>query len=95
MTQIASWLLAMVAPLVVRAIISLGFTTMVYTGVTELVNSLIATAQNNWASMPLTALQLGSLAGLPEALGMVMGAYLGLLALWAAKGTARFVLKSS
>ena len=95
MTQLAAWLLALIGPLVVRAIIALGFTALVFTGVTELVNQLIASAQASWSTIPLAVLQLCSLSGIPESLGMLFGAYMARVAMWASVGAARYVLKSS
>lgn len=71
MTQLAAWLLALIGPLVIKAIIALGFTAIVFTGVTELVNQLIASAQASWSTIPLAVLQLCSLSGIPESLGML------------------------
>lgn len=91
--NLASWLLALVAPLVVRGLIALGFTAVVFTGVTELVNALVATAQANWAAIPSTILQLASLSGIPESLGMVFGAYMARVAMWSSVGAAKYVFK--
>lgn len=93
MTQLASWILTLAGPLVIRMIVALGFTAVTYTGVTALVNSLVATAQNNWASLPTTLLQLCTLSGIPQVMGMIFGAYMSRVAMWAAVGAARYVLK--
>jgi hypothetical protein len=91
--NLGAWLIALVGPLVVRGLISLGFTAVVFTGVTALVNGLVATAQSNWASMPVAVLQFASLSGIPEVLGMIMGAYLARVSMWASVGAAKFVFK--
>lgn len=93
MTGIAAWLMALVGPMVVRGLISLGFTAIVFTGVTELVGSLVSTAQSNWASIPGTVLQLASLSGIPQSLGMILGAYMARVAMWSTVGAARYVFK--
>lgn len=95
MMQLGAWLLALVGPLVIKAIIALGFTALVFTGVTELVNQLIASAQSSWSAIPVAVLQLCSLSGIPESLGMLFGAYMARVAMWASVGAARYVLKSS
>lgn len=91
--NIASWLLSMVAPLVVRAIIALGFTVVTFTGVTDLVASLVSTAQSNWAAMPAAVLQLVALSGIPQVMGMIFGALSARVAMWAAVGASRYVFK--
>lgn len=77
MTMI-DWILALIAPILVRAVGALGFSAVAYVGVEALIQSLIVAAQNNWGSIPASILQLASVGGLPEALGMVFGAYVSL-----------------
>ncbi len=90
---IAAWLLALIGPLVVRGIIALGFTAVTLTGVTVAANSLVEIAQTNWSSMPLTVLQLASLSGIPEALGVILGAYVARMMMWASIGASKYVFK--
>ncbi len=90
---LAAWLLALVAPLVVRGVIALGFTAVVFTGVTAGVNQLVASAQAGWSSLPTAVLQLASLSGIPESLGMIFGAYMSLFALQASLGFGQYVFK--
>lgn len=92
--NLAAWLLTLVGPLAVRVIAALGFTAVTYTGVTVLVDQLVSTAQQNWASMPLAVLQLCTISGIPQVLGMIFGAYMARVAMWAAVGAARYVLKT-
>lgn len=91
--NIAAWLIGMVGPLVVRGIIALGFTAVTLTGVTELSNQLVQIAQQNWAAMPMAAMQIASLSGIPELLGMIMGAYVARIAMWASIGASKYVFK--
>lgn len=91
---IAAWLLALVGPLVVRALIALAFTAVTFTGVTAIVDQLVTLAQNSWASLPSNVLQLCALSGIPEVLGMIFGAYAARVAMWAAVGATRYVVKA-
>lgn len=91
---IAAWLLALVGPLVVRALIALAFTAVTFTGVTIIVDQLVTLAQNSWASLPAAVLQLSALSGIPEVLGMIFGAYAARVAMWAAVGATRYVVKT-
>jgi hypothetical protein len=91
--NIAAWLMSLVAPIVIRAIISLGFTAVTLTGITEMTNSLVQTAQSNWSAMPAAVIQLASLSGIPEVLGMITGAYVSLMTIKASIGASRYVFK--
>lgn len=92
--NIFAWLLTIVGPMVVRAIVALGFTAVTYAGVTTLVSTLVAMAQTNWSAMPASILQLAALSGIPQVMGMIFGAYMARVAMWAAVGAARYVLKT-
>lgn len=91
----AGFLLSMVGPIVARAVIALGFTAVTFTGVTALTNSLVQTAVSNWGGMPAAVLQLAALSGVPDVLGMLFGALTARVAMWAAVGATRYVLKGS
>lgn len=92
--NVYAWIISILGPLVVRVVVALGFTAVTYTGVTALVDSLLLIAQNNWSSMPLSVLQLATLSGIPQVMGMIFGAYMARVAMWASVGAARYVLKS-
>lgn len=94
MTQLFAWLMAALGPLVIRAVVALGFTAVTYAGVTTLVSQLVTMAQNNWAAMPTAVLQLAALSGIPQVMGMIFGAYMARIAMWAAVGASRYVLKT-
>ena len=89
---LGAWLLSMVAPLVIRAIVALGFTAVSFAGVTVAANALLVIAQNNWAALPLSVLQIAHLTGLDICLGMIAGAYMARLAVWAAINATKYVL---
>lgn len=91
--NLAAWLMSMVAPLVLRAVAALGFTAVTFTGVKGLCDALVATAQSSWSQMPATVLQLASLSGIPEVLGMIFGAVMAMVSLKAAVGFSRYVFK--
>ncbi len=94
MTTFAAFLFSMVGPLVIRALIALSFTAVVFTGVTDVVNSLVSYAQSSWATLPSTVLALVSLSGIPQVLGMIFGAYTARVAMWAALGATKYVFKA-
>lgn len=90
---IVAWVMGMVAPVVVRAVAALGFTAVTFAGVTAATNGLITMAQTNWSSMPVAVLQLASLSGIPESLGLIAGAFVARLVVWSAINGTKFVLK--
>lgn len=92
MINFAMWLLALAGPMAVKVIVALGFTAMTFTGVQALVNSLITSAQGNWSAMPAAVLQVASLSGVPESLGMICGAYVARVGLWVTLNGTKFVL---
>lgn len=92
--NLALWVLSLVGPMAIRLVAALGFTAVAYTGVTALVTKLVETAQTNWAAMPAAVLQLCTLSGIPQVMGMIFGAYMARVAMWAAVGAARYVLKT-
>jgi hypothetical protein len=91
---LAAWLLSLVAPFVIRGVIALGFTAVTFTGVTVLANQLIDIAKSSWSVMPLVVLQIASLSGIPESLGMIAGAYVARLGVWAAVNGTKYVMKA-
>lgn len=89
----ASWLLALIGPLVVKGLAAVGFTAVVFTGVELLVSQLITSAQTQWATMPFAVLQLATLSGVPESLGLIFGALFSLFTMRAAVGASRYIFK--
>ena len=91
--SIATWLIALIGPLVVRGLIALSFTAITYTGITLIVNQLVASAQANWSALPAGVLALASMSGIPQGLGTCFGAYMALFALRTAAGFTKYVVK--
>lgn len=89
----AAWLLAMVAPLVVRGVIGLGFSVITFAGVQLAVTALVSSAQSSWAAMPAAVLQLVALSGIPQSLGMLFGAMAAVVAMKITVASSKFVLK--
>jgi hypothetical protein len=91
--NLVTWLLGLVAPFAIRAVIALGFTAVTFTGVSVAANSLITIAQTNWSALPTNVLQLSEISGIPEVLGMIAGAYIGRVAVWSALNGVKYVLR--
>ena len=88
----AAFLLALIGPLVIKALIALAIGTVTFTGVTVALSGLITMATSNWSSVFPAVLQLASLAGVPEALGIICGAMTARVALWVAASATKFVI---
>lgn len=90
---LTAWLLAIVGPAALRVLTALGLSIVTFTGVTEVVRTMVTAAQNSWAGLPSAVLGLASLAGVPEALGMITGAMVARTALWAATSATKLIFK--
>ena len=88
----ATWLLSMAGPLVLRVFTTLGLGVMTFTGVTASLQGLIDMATTNWASMGADILALASIAGVPQALGIICGAMTARVGMWAAVSATKFLL---
>ncbi len=90
---LVQWVLAMVVPILSRAVIALGFTAVTFVGVEVLAQQLIEMAKTSWNAIPATVLQLATLSGIPEALGIIIGAYVARLSVWTAINGVKLVLR--
>ena len=89
-----TFLIGMVGPMVLRVLATLGMSVVTFTGVTAIVGTLVSQAQASWAGLPSAVLGLGSLAGLPQALGIICGAFAARASLWAVTSATKLVFKS-
>lgn len=74
MPNLFLWLLAAAWPIAKKVLVMLGIGMVTYASVTTLVNSVVAQAQANWGQVSGAVLQLSSLGGIPEVLGIITGA---------------------
>lgn len=74
MTSLWAFLASASWPLVRKVLVMLGIGTITYAALTTLVNSIVANAQANWGQLTGAALQLSSLGGIPQVLGIITGA---------------------
>lgn len=89
----ATFLMAMIGPLVIRALIAVGFGAVAFTGITELVGGLVSSAQAAWGGVSGAALAIASLAGVPTALGFIFGAFVARATLWVGASAAKLIFK--
>lgn len=83
---IATWLVAMVGPLLARLLVALGVTLVTITGATVAVTTLADQVKGSIGGLPSDALQLGGLLGCWQAIGIMLGAITFILTFKAASG---------
>lgn len=93
MGTLFTFLMGAIGPMVLRALTMLGIGTLTFTGVTVALNGLITMAQTNWASVPSDVLALGSIAGIPECLGIIAGAFVARTGMWVALSATRWITR--
>ena len=64
-----------------RVLASLGMGFLTFAAVTTAANAMLSEFSSSWGGLSSTVLNIISLAGFPEALGWIIGAYLSRLAL--------------
>lgn len=74
MTNLWAFLAAASWPLVRKVLVMMGIGVLTYSALTTLVNSIVSNAQSNWGQLTGAALQLSSLGGIPQVLGIITGA---------------------
>lgn len=74
MPTLAAFLLSMVQPLIGRILVALGFSVVSFVGFQAMFDQIAAQAQGAYGSLPGDVAGLASLAGFPEALGIIFGA---------------------
>lgn len=78
----AQLILALVQPVLARVMVALGLSIVSFVGMDVLMNQVIAASQNAWGGLPSSILQLAGLAGVGQALGIIMGAVLTRVLIW-------------
>lgn len=90
--NLAAYLLALALPWVVRVLVGLGFATVSFASVSVAADALLDIALDKWSAMPSAVLAISTLSGIPQALGMVAGAYVARVAVWSAINGTKYVL---
>lgn len=95
MTSLYAFLAAAVGPLAIRVLTALGFAAVSFAGVQTAFNGLLSSAQSSWSAVSGDVLALASLAGVPEALGLIAGAMSARVGLWVAASSMRLIIPAS
>lgn len=88
----ASWLLALIGPLGARALLYLGVSVLTFTGVDAAFGAIVDLAKSSYGGMPPAILGLCAMAGVPQALGIIFGAFNARLAMWVATSASRWIV---
>lgn len=78
----AAFLLALVQPMIARIMVALGLSIASFVGMDALMGQVIGAAQGAWGGLPASILALAGLAGIGQALGIIMGAVLTRVLIW-------------
>lgn len=81
MANFAAWLMALVLPLGKKLLVGLGIGVLTYEGLSAIAGQVQTAVAANWGAMPVSVLQILTLAGFAEAVGIELGALAGLAAL--------------
>lgn len=73
--NIAAFLMGMVKPIISQIMLSLGLSVVTYVGLDAVMTQLNNYIQSNMSAMPASVAQLLALAGFPEAMGIIVGAF--------------------
>ncbi len=79
---IGTWLMAMMAPLTARILVTLGFSVVTIVGMDAVISGLKAQFIAQVGAIPSAGLNLALLAGCGQALGIIFGAITTRLLLW-------------
>lgn len=93
MPALAAWIIANIGAWAIQALIVIGFAGVSFAGVTTAFGGLVTYAQSSWSSLPSAVLQLASIAGVPQSLGLIFGAGSARIALWAAANGTKLIFK--
>lgn len=80
MDTLTNWLLSMVVPILSRVLAALGLGTITYTGLSALGAQIEALVVAQWGQVGGDILAIATLGGIPQALGIILGALAARLA---------------
>lgn len=79
---VAAFLLSLVQPIISRILIALGFSVITFTGMEFVMSSLTQHAVSAWGGLAGNMVALAGLAGVGEALSIIMGAVATRVLIW-------------
>lgn len=79
---VAAFFLSLVQPIIARILVALGFSLVSFVGMGAVLDQVIAASVGAWGGLPSQMLALAGLAGIGQALGIIMGAVLTRMMIW-------------
>jgi Protein of unknown function (DUF2523). len=76
MELLGSWLLALAAPWIRKVLASLGIGVLSFTGMDAVITNVVASAKAAWSGFPAEMVMLVDLAGVSNAISIIVGAYI-------------------
>jgi len=80
---LSAWLLSIAVPVVKKVLVALGIGSVTYAGLSLVGGSIQANIVSYWGAVGGATLQIASLGGIPEAIGIILGACNARLAMMA------------
>lgn len=80
---LSAWLLSIAVPVVKKVLVALGIGTVTYAGLSVMGNMLVGHVVASWGQVGGATLQIATLGGIPQAIGIVLGAFNARLAMMA------------
>lgn len=74
MTALGAFLVAIAGSVATRVMLALGLGVITYSGLTYIADQIRAAALASWGQIPATVVQLLGLAGVGDAIGIILGA---------------------
>jgi len=75
MGNLATWLITLAWPIAKRILVMLGIGTVTYTGLSLLGNQAQQAVVDNWGALGGATLQIATLGGIPQTIGIILGAF--------------------
>lgn len=80
-----AWVISLVLPILQRVLLALGLGTVTYTGLSSLGAALTIVVASTWGQVGAAMLAIATLGGIPQSLGIILGALAARLTFMAAK----------
>jgi putative Mn2+ efflux pump MntP len=92
--NIGTFILALVQPIIARIFVALGFSLVSFVGMDLLMDGLSQQVQGAWGGLPSNLIGLAGLAGIGEALSIVLGAIATRVMIWQLARSTRIIMSN-
>lgn len=74
MAPLAPFLISLAWPIAKKVLLALGIGMITYGGLSLIAGQVVTQVEAYWGQMPISILQIGSLLGIPQSIGIMLGA---------------------